>query len=97
MDGFVRRTPGFEMPERLGMLSQTADCELRRALAAYIEGANRLAGEIGLTSFHSRLAAFQNPAVCTNSDIAVDYEELFGHTAPEWYDEDGRVLWDRVR
>lgn len=97
MDGFVRRKPGYVMPDRLGMRSETADLELRQALATYIEGASKLADEIGLSSFHTRLAAFQNPAVRTNSAIAVDYEELFGHTPPEWYDEAGNVLWDRVR
>lgn len=97
MEGFVRKTPGFIMPERLGMLSEEADSELRRILSEYIEAANRLADEIGLSSFHARLAAFQNRAVRTNPAIDVDYEELFGHTPPEWYDETGNVLWDRVR
>jgi hypothetical protein len=97
MDGFVRKTPGFIMPERLGMLSEEADRELRRTLSEYIEAANRLAEEIGLSSFHARLAAFQNRDVRTNPAIDVDYEELFGHTPPERYDEAGDVLGDRVR
>ncbi len=97
MDGFVRKNPEFIMPERLGMLSEEADSELRQTLSEYIEAANRLAEEIGLSSFHARLAAFQNRAVRTNPTIDVDYEELFGHTPPEWYDEAGNVLWDRVR
>lgn len=97
MDGFVRRKPGFVMPDRLSMLSEAADLELRQALASYIENANKLADEIGLTSFHARLAAFQNPAVRTNPAVAVDYEDLFGHTPPEWYDEAGNILRDRVR
>ena len=97
MEGFVRKTPGFIMPERLGMLSEEADTELRRTLSEYIDAANRLAEEIGLSSFHARLAAFQHRAVRTNPTIDVDYEELFGHTPPEWYDEAGNVLWDRVR
>lgn len=97
MDGFVCRTPGFKMPERLGMLSEDADLELRRALDEYIQGADKLADEIGLSSFHARLAAFQNRTVRTNPAIDVGYEELFGHTPPEWYDETGSVLWDRVR
>jgi hypothetical protein len=97
MEGFVRKTPGFLIPERLGMLSEDADSELRRAISEYIEAANRLAEDIGLSSFHARLAAFQNPAVRTNPAVDVGYEELFGHTRPEWYDEAGNVVWDRVR
>ena len=59
--------------------------------------ANKLADKIGLSSFHARLAAFQNRAARTNPDIAVGYEELFGHTPPEWYDEAGNIIWDRAR
>ena len=97
MDGFVRRKSGFVMPERLGMLSESADSELRQALASYIEAANKRADDIGLSSFHARLAAFQDPAVRTNPATAVDYEDLFGHTPPECYDETGNLLWNRVR
>lgn len=97
MDGFVRRNPEFVMPDRLGMRSEDADLELRQALASYINTANRLADEIGLSSFHERLSAFQNAAVKTNLPNALDYDEFFGHTPPEWYDEKGNVLWDRVK
>ncbi|WP_422931910.1 hypothetical protein [Singulisphaera sp. PoT] len=97
MDGFVHNKPDYVMPHRLGMLSEDADLELRQSLTSYIEGANKLSAQIGLSSFHERLAAFQNPAVRTNQDIAIDYEEIFGHTPPEWYDEAGNILWDRVR
>jgi hypothetical protein len=97
MEGYVRRSPGYRLPDRFGMLSEAADAEVRAALAAYIEGANTHAEEIGLASFHARLAAFQNPAVRIDPAIAVDYDDLFGHTPPDWYDEAGNVLWDRVR
>ncbi len=96
MEGYVRRSPGYRLPERFGMLSEVADAEVRSALAAYIEGANAVADELGLELFHDRLAAFQNPAVRTHSALAVDYDEFFGHTPPDWYDEAGNVLWDRV-
>jgi len=85
------------MPDRLGMLSEAADLELRQALISYIDDANKLAAQMGISSFHERLAAFQNRAVRTNPAIDVGYEELFGHSPPEWYDELGNVLWDRVR
>jgi hypothetical protein len=97
MDGFVRRKVGFTIPDRLGMLSEAADLELRQALISYIDDANKLAEQMGISSFHERLAAFQNRAVRTNPAIDVGYEELFGHSPPEWYDEFGKVLWDRVR
>ena len=97
MAGYVRRTPGYMLPDQFGMCSKIADIDVRKALAEYIERANVLADEIGLASFHARLAAFQDRAVRTNAAVAFDYEELFGHTPPDWYDEAGYVLWDRVR
>ena len=97
MEGYVRRSPQYLLPDQFGMNSAAGDARVREALAAYIERANGLAEEIGLTTFHARLAAFQDPAVRTPSDAAVDYDDLFGHTPPEWYDEAGNVLWDRVR
>lgn len=97
MEGFVRQKQDFTMPTRLGMCSETSNTELRNALSSYIEDANKTATDLGLTTFHARLEAFQNPNVRTNPAIDVGYEELFGHTPPEWYDEVGNVLWDRVK
>jgi hypothetical protein len=67
------------------------------ASALILWDANKSADEIGLSSFHARLAAYQNSAVRTNPAIAVDYEDLFRRTPPEWYDEAGNSIWDRVR
>ena len=97
MQGFVRSIPGYEVPKNLGMYDDAANAVVSGALACYIASANQVALEIGLTSFHSRLAAIQNRAVRVNPQTAEDYEELFGHTPPEWYDVDGNVIWDRVR
>jgi hypothetical protein len=97
MQGYVRPQAGYRLPEGFGMLSADADAEVRDALAEYIAGANARAAEAGLTTFHARLAAFQDPEVRTASPIAANYDEFFGHTPPEWYDDAGDVLWDRVR
>jgi hypothetical protein len=97
MEGYVRRTPGYEVPARFGMFTEAADAEVREALAAYMKSANTLADEVGLASFHARLATFQNSEVSTSSAISVYYDDLFGHTPPDWYDEAGTILWDRVR
>ena len=94
---YVRRTPGYLLPDKFGMYSEDADADVRRSLAEYIERANALAGEVGLTSFHGRLAAFQDRSVRTSSAIHIEYEDLLGHMPPEWYDAAGNILWDRAR
>ncbi len=97
MDGFVRNLPGYFVPRDLGMFSDEANCLVQHALEDYISLANHLCREKGITKFHDRLAAFQNRDARVNPRTAVDYEDLFGHTPPEWYDANGNVLWDRVR
>ncbi len=97
MEGYVRNSSGYRPPDHFGMYSVEADAAVREALLAYIVTANSLADRIGLTSFKVRLAAFQNPAVRTSSSVQCYYDDMFGHTPPEWYDEGGNVLWDRVR
>src|SRR5262249_51177607 len=87
MEGYVRRRPGYRMPDQFGMFSEAADAEVREALAAYTEKANAVAQEIGLAPFHSRLAAFQNSDVRTKPPVGIYYDDLFGHTPPDWYDQ----------
>jgi hypothetical protein len=96
-DGYVREKPNYEVPSDLGMYSDEANEAVQRAIETYIAAANELARELGIVTFHDRIAAFQNGNVRVNPETAIDYEELFGHSPPEWYDSEGNVLWDRVR
>jgi hypothetical protein len=52
---------------------------------------NDEAASQGITKFHDRLAVFQNGEVKTEGSGG-DYEEFFGHTPPEFYDENGVVV-----
>jgi hypothetical protein len=97
MAAFVRQTPGYVFPDQFGMFSEAANAEVRKALASYVDRAIALAAQAMLRTFHDRLRAFQDRSVRTSSAVPVDYEDLFGHTPPEWYDDGGNVLWDRVR
>ena len=91
MEGYVRRTQGYQMPHSFGMNSQTANDAVRAALRDYIEMANRLSDRAGITRFLDRLAAFQDDRAKTEVG-GNDYEDFFGHTPPELYDEEGNVL-----
>jgi hypothetical protein len=97
MQGFVRCIEEYEIPAQFGMFTPNAEKSVRDSIASYIDSANRTAEECGLNCFHDRLNAFQNSDVRVNRAVNVDYEELFGHTPPDWYDEGGNVIWDRVR
>ncbi|MCE9545543.1 MAG: hypothetical protein K8T25_08505 [Planctomycetia bacterium] len=96
MEGFVRCISGYQIPADLGMMTENDNKSVRDALVRYINDANLRAAELCLASFHARLAAFQNRYVRVVPSSAKDYEELFGHTPPDWYDLDGNVIWDRV-
>lgn len=91
MEGFIREQKGFRLPDQFGMYSDEANRRVKAAIAKYIEGANKKTSEVGLKNFHDRLAAFQNSKVQT-SVPGNDYEEFFGHTSPEFYDEYGNVI-----
>ncbi|MEM7455420.1 MAG: hypothetical protein AAF456_13800 [Planctomycetota bacterium] len=95
MEGFVRAINGYHVPTDLGVLVPGIDAEVRVLLVRYIDAANAEAAKTGLTRFHDRLAAFQDPAVRT--ERGKDYDDFFGHTPPDYYDDHGDVLWDRVR
>jgi hypothetical protein len=63
---------------------------IRAALGAYIEGARTLAPATGLDTFQKRLAAFQNSVVRTAEQMN-DFDDFFGWSNPELFDEVGNV------
>jgi hypothetical protein len=91
MQAFVRAIPGYVVPDTFGLYSADANAKVRVAIDRYVSHANATAAQQTLTRFHDRLAAFQDTSVQT-SIPGHDYEEFFGHTPPEFYDEVGNVL-----
>jgi len=91
--GFIKVEPGFVMPDDYGMPDE-ANQAIKAALGTYIEGARALTTAAGLDTFHKRLAAFQNSAVRT-AEQKNDFDEFFGWSNPELFDETGNVtsLW----
>ena len=97
MERFVRHNLSYEIPIDLGLATIEANSAVHHALEEYVRRANRTAEKLEMTRFHDRLNAFQNPHVRVDPNQDIDYEELFGHTPPEWYDLDGNVISDRIR
>jgi hypothetical protein len=56
----------------------------------FVEAARKAAEAEGLTTFHQRLAAFQNDVVRTEDGS--DYNDFFGVTDGSWYDVSGNDL-----
>ncbi len=90
MDGFIRRRPDSEVDNDFGLFSPEANEAVRSAIVAFLSEANRVCEGIEFNSFHDRLNAVQDAGVRTNAGN--DYDEFFGHTPPEFYDENGNVI-----
>ena len=91
MDAFVRSRQDCKVPDDFGMYTGHANHRVKTAIESYITAANKRAAELGMIRFYDRLEAFQNPKVQT-SVPGNDYEEFFGHTPLEFYDESGTVV-----
>jgi hypothetical protein len=89
IDGFIRPKPGYVLPATFGLRRPGGDQRVREVLAWFLPAANQCAQQCGLTTFHQRLAAFQNGAVRTARTY--DTEDYFGWLEPSSYDETGQV------
>lgn len=88
--GFIKPRPGFVLPDDYGMPDEE-NRQIKAALGDYIEGAKALAPAAGLNTFHKRLAAFQNDKARTEGQKN-SYDDFFGWTNPDLFDEDGSVI-----
>jgi hypothetical protein len=95
MQGYVRETPNYVVRQDLGMADAESDAAVHALIVEFIDGANAHAAENHIVRFHDRLAAFQDSEVQT--PFGNDYDEFFGHSPPEYFDDDGAIQWDRVR
>jgi hypothetical protein len=90
MDGFVRNQGPQNISGQFGMLSEEANQAVYSAIKDYINEAIKSAELLGLTVFFDRLAALQNGDVVTENRNY--YDDFFGHTSPEFYDDNGKVV-----
>jgi hypothetical protein len=87
--GFLRGEPRFTPSGEYG-LEPEANRLVARAIARFVEAARKAAASEGLTTFHQRLAAFQNSAVRTEDGS--DYNDFFGYVDGAWFDASGNDL-----
>lgn len=87
IDGFARLKPDYVAPSTFEMFTSEGDEKVRAAFEEFLAAAQVSASEQGLTTFHRRLADFQNNAVRT--DEGSDFDEFFGTCDPDCFDPDG--------
>lgn len=88
--GFIRPQPGYSLPASFAMFTPEGDRRVREVLAWLLPALTTAAEGAKLSTFHQRLAAFQNGNVRTARTN--DTDEFFGWTEPDQYDEFGRVF-----
>lgn len=86
---FVKPEPGYIMPDDYGM-SDEDNRAIKAALSDYIDRALSLGPNLGIGTFHKRLAAFQNGEVRTERKNY--YDDFFGWSNPDLFDETGDVI-----
>ena len=91
---FIKPTPDYTIPDDFGLYDTAANAAVKDALATYAIDANTRAAELGLRSFHQRLAAFQNGDVESSNEHNY-FDDFFGWMNPENFDEFGNVIENR--
>lgn len=91
VDGFVRKTPNYKLPDEFGMFTPDGNLAVKAALTEFILEANRVAELNNICAFHDRFAVFQDPrATSTSEEVSVD--DFFGYDPPEKYDDIGNRI-----
>lgn len=88
--GFLRDTPDYVVPSTFGLHSPAANFAVRIAITAYIGAAKSMAAQIGVVSFHERLAAFQDARVKSEKE-GLYFDDFFGYWSPDAFDSMGKA------
>jgi hypothetical protein len=91
MNGFVRASGADGLRNEFGLFSAEGNLAVREALLEYVERACAKAFALGLSGFHDRLAAFQNPNVASDGEGILS-DDFFGYATPESFDAAGNVI-----
>jgi hypothetical protein len=89
--GFLIPTLGYRLPDTFDMRTPEGDRAVREVLEWFLPVATAAAAAEGLDTFHKRLTAFQNLDV-TVGPQRLCYNDFFGWTNPEHYDERGNPI-----
>lgn len=76
-------------PSDFGLFDEEANQRAHAALMRYVRDATALASRLGISTFHARLAAFQNGDV--RSGAGNYFDDYFGWMNPASFDEHGNV------
>jgi hypothetical protein len=88
---FIKPKAEYVMSDNFGLNSDDANRQVKAAISHYIRVASERAQSEGLSTFHERLAAFQNGSV--RSTKARNYfDDFFGWSNPANFDQDGNVI-----
>ena len=88
--GFIKPKAGYGLPEKFAMFTREGDQAVREVLAWFIPAAREAGERAGLDTFHKRLCAFQNHEIRTARKN--DFNDFFGWSNPELFDEAGSVV-----
>ncbi len=88
---FILPDPDYTVTDDFGLTSPDANASVKSALLSYCAAANTRAVELDISTFHDRLAAFQNEDLA--SDIEQNYhDDFFGWMNPDNFHADGKVV-----
>ena len=88
---FLHPDLNYTIPDNFGLYDDRANERVKSAIVQYVSSATELAIQTGIDSFHTRLAAFQNGDVVSRSGKNY-YDDFFGWTNPQHFDEDGNII-----
>ncbi len=88
--GFLKATPGYQVPNDFGLETSAANSRLQTVLRDFIARAVAIADRSGW-GFHQRLDAFQDLDVTVGPE-SLDYNDFFRYTPPDRYDATGEPL-----
>jgi hypothetical protein len=91
--GFLKPQAGYIPSATFAMFSDEGNRLVRETLVEFLPAARQAAAHQGLDTFRKRLVAFQNLEVRTEQKN--DYNDFFGWSNPEGFDESGNVIRQR--
>ncbi|HBI44607.1 MAG TPA: hypothetical protein DDY78_17420 [Planctomycetales bacterium] len=88
--GFIKPDADFVLPDVYAMYTADGNRRVKEALVPYLDAAPSIALTLGITTFHGRLAVFQNDEV--KSVGGNYYDDYFGWSNPQQFDKSGNVI-----
>ena len=88
---FIKPDAEYVVPGEFGLFDAAANLAVRQALVTYVTAAKSRAIQLGIDTFHDRMAAFQNNDIESNRERNY-FDDFFGWMNPDSFDENGDVI-----